>query len=441
MEDGVDFFTSGSTGNAKPIHKTWRSLHADAEMLADRFGPLFRCRPLIASTIQAHHMFGRLWIDLLPKKLGIGVLPGPVLSVEELAGLCRRHGKIFFVTTPSFLEKMVGDPDHALFSGAFAGILTSGSLLREPVSESARRCTGVSPIEIFGSTEAGSVAWRQQVNGPSWELLPSVTAECVGEEHRLSVDSPFCLTRPFMMSDAAEILDARHFLLRGRTDRRVKILEEMVSLPDLEEALSAHPYVAKAHALASDETIPRIWALAVLTAEGREALRGGSYHGMIRTLNRSLATAFPPAVLPRRIRFLREMPLNPQGKLPRDRVLPLLRSRLQEPVVEGWREQGGAIEATLCFPPDSIVFQGHFPSFAILPGVAQIYWIQTFFKRCFPDTFAPVRIRRLKFQRMVRPAESLNLQLRRGGAGRFEFLLTASTGEPCCSGYYENGEA
>ena len=438
MEDGVDFFTSGSTGNAKPIHKTWQSLTEDVDELTTAFSSFFTEHPLFVATVQRQHMYGTLWLNLIPPKVGCEVYPDTVVSVEELIGICEKHPKILFMATPSFLEKLVQHPERDRFAHAFVGIISSGSLLRTEVSEAVYRCTGVSPTEIFGSTEAGSVGWRRQVNGPAWTLFPRVSVRCL-ENQQLEVDSPFCLTHPFLMSDAVELLPDRKFLLKGRTDRRVKILEEMVSLPDVEQLMAAHPFVAQAHAVASDETVPRVWALVVLTDAGKAALRQTTYHDLIRQINDGLRSALPGVALPRRVRFLREMPVNPQGKLPRSLVLPILKSKMQEPVVEGWTECDGEISAWLTFPPDSLVFQGHFPGFPVLPGVAQLYWVQRFLRERYRAEFNPVRIRRLKFQRLIRPQERLRLQLRRPSSGRFEFAIVSKGGRNCSSGCFENG--
>lgn len=438
MEEGVDFFTSGSTGKAKPVRKSLASLRADAEELAGCFAPLF-AGAAVASTVRAHHMYGKLWVDLLPARTGAEVLPGPILSFEELCAVCAGRPKVLFVTTPSFLEKVACHPDRGSLPRVFSGIVSSGSLLRREVSEEIRRCAGVCPLEIFGSTEAGSVAWRRQENGPAWRLFDAVSVSCLAGDGRLSVDSPFCLTRPFVMGDAGEMLGGRRFLLKGRTDRRVKILEETVSLPEVEEALCAHPFVARAHAVASGGPVPRVWALAVLTAPGRDALRRGTYSGLIRALRLALGGRLPPEALPRRIRFVRELPANSQGKLPREDVLPLLESRLQEPVIDGWAERGDAVTARLTFPPDSIVFRGHFPSFPILPGVAQLYWAHLFLRKRFGGDFAPAAVRRLKFRRLIRPGQGILMRLERVAAGRFDFLFSTEGGAVCTSGSYENG--
>lgn len=439
MEDGYDFFTSGSTGNAKPIHKTGASLDADVDELIQTFSSVLEQHPIIVPTIQRHHMFGKLWCDLIPKKTGCEVYPGTVISVEQLIAVCKKYPKIIFASTPSFFEKLIKHPDRMSIPPSVIGIISSGSLLRGPVSEGVKKCLGVSPIEIYGSTEAGSVGWRQQENGPIWNVFEHVTVSCL-EDHRLVADSVFCLSRPWVMSDEADLLDPRHFLLKGRTDRKVKILEQMVSLPEIEQELEKHPFVEKAHAIASDESIPRIWALVVLTPEGKANLRQGTYAGMIRTLNQSLAPRLPAVAFPRRMRFLREMPFNPQGKLPRVNVLPVLKSKLQEPVIEEWREREDEITALLTFPPDSIVFQGHFPTFPLLPGVAQLYWVQKFLRQCYPNEFSPVKIHRLKFQRIIRPGQTIHLQIRKIDSTKFEFQMCDESGERASSGVFENGE-
>lgn len=434
----VTFRTSGSTGVPKTVVKTEASLRADAACLARTFTGMLDGHPTVVSTIQPHHMYGQLWRIRLPEAAGCPVDPAIVLSPDELSARVSAYPSVLFVTTPSFLEKLVADPAAATLPRRFAGIVTSGSLLRKELAERVAATLGRFPVEIFGSTETGSVAWRSQGEGEAWRVFDgvSVAAEPDG---RLRVDSPFCETRPTVMGDGVELLSPRSFLLKGRMDRCVKILEKMVSLPQVEAALQTHPYLATAHAVASDTAVQRIWVLATLSEAGRRALKQSTYHDLIRAISRSVGERLPREALFRRIRFVSSLPYNPQGKLTCERVLPILKSPLQEPVVEGWQADGGRVSATLTFIPDAVYFQGHFPGFPVLPGVTQLFFLQRYAEGAFGVNLFPGRVTRLKFLKPILPRQPVHMEIVRLAEGRFSFTLASDAGEPYTSGVFECG--
>ena len=119
-----------------------------------------------------------------------------------------------------------------------------------------------------------------------------------------------------------------------------------------------------------------------------------------------------------------QFPSTPQGKLPRSLALACLRPRLQEPVCEDEHtDEGGARLCRWTFPPDSVCFQGHFPSLPILPGVAQIFFAERLLLRTHPDFPCPALLKRFKFQRIIRPSETLDVRLCRLSANKAEIRL------------------
>ena len=112
---------------------------------------------------------------------------------------------------------------------------------RAELDAAAKRVFGIAPQEIFGSTETGGVAWRRQGgdNDEScdWTVFDPVEVG-VNAEGRLVVSSPFSFQKGFVMGDGVELSpDGRHFRLLGRMDRIVKIAEQRVSLPEMEDRM------------------------------------------------------------------------------------------------------------------------------------------------------------------------------------------------------------
>ncbi len=441
----VLFGTSGSTGASKPIVRTEASLSADAAALVAAFPDVWGRRPAVVATIRPEHMYGALWRVRAPAAAGSVVDPAVVLSVEELLAAKVRHGSFLLVTTPSFLDKALLHPDFSALRGAVSDVVTSGSLLRAETSAAVTDALGVSPLEIYGSTEAGTVAWRRQASTSEWTLVDGVSAQVV-EGGALQVDSPYAVARPWTMGDGVRFVTPRRFELLGRLDRRVKILESYVSLPDVERALESHPFVSRAVVATCGEDVARLGAVVVLSAEGRAFLAQSTYAETCRRLREDLCvrcnsgqTLFASnggrAAFPRRIRFVRELPFNSQGKVTAAAVRAVLADRFSEPVVTAWRVAADALEATLVFPSDATCFQGHFPGCPILPGVAQLHALRRFAQQAFPDYPDAAIFRKLKFRRIVRPGEALTLSVVRTDGG-FSFVLS-SVGGVCSSGVAE----
>lgn len=100
----------------------------------------------------------------------------------------------------------------------------------------------------------------------------------------------------------------------------------------------------------------------------------------------------------------------------------------REPAVGDWAATAERLTATLVFPPDCECFQGHFPGFPILPGVAQLYFLRHFARQAFPDFPDAATYRKLKFQRLVRPTDTVTLCVTRASASRFAFSLDVASG-------------
>jgi acyl-coenzyme A synthetase/AMP-(fatty) acid ligase len=431
----VIFHSSGSTGAAKKILRTDESLIADAAALVRGFPEIWGSSPVVVSSVRFEHMYGALWCVRAPKIAHSEVDPSLVASVEELSALCEKYGKVLFVTTPSFLEKALSHPDFPLLKGSFVSIVTSGSLLAKETSDAVLAAVGVSPFEIYGSTEAGSVAWRRRVDGDAWTLCPDVNA-VPSSEGGLQVDSPFAMTRPIMMSDAVQFVSPRTFILGDRLDRRAKILEKYVSLAEIENIFKTHSFVSRVRVEVCSGAVARLGVLIVLSPEGVQALRNGTYGGLSARLRRDLLPLTGQMFFPRRIRFVRALPVNEQGKTTVSAVRATLDSWTQEPLVIDWFQGSGRLEAKLVFLSDNKCFKGHFPGCPILPGVAQLYFIRHFARQAFPAFGEALCLRRLKFQKVVVPGVEVVLKVTEVSDAAWEFSIAGENGL-CTSGLWE----
>jgi acyl-coenzyme A synthetase/AMP-(fatty) acid ligase len=189
-------------------------------------------------------------------------------------------------------------------------------LLDAETSAAAKRVFGVAPQEIFGSTETGGVAWRRQGDGTDgiydWTVFDPVKVN-VNEEGRLVVNSPFSFRRNFVMGDGVELSpDGRRFKLLGRMDRIVKIAEQRVSLPEMEERIKTLDGIEDVALVALDGEKGAYLGAVVVAMDSRFRTHDAQ---SVLEMRKRLIPIFPKGAVPRRYRFVSELPLNPQGKV------------------------------------------------------------------------------------------------------------------------------
>lgn len=485
----VTFFTSGSTAEPKAIRKPFETLAAEADFHARNaiFSPLCvpaahdatvpaarpekSLPPCFVAAVRVNHMLGMLWQLLIPLTLGARIDADFVAVPEEFfARLRRAGGNVFFTASPAFLEKLAESAEFCAFPPrACREIFTAGSELDEKTAGALMQIFGFAPFEIFGSTESGGVASRRQNETRAWSVFAPVEIESVEaapveiESVARSVDensggcaekndvagprnsrlarvaSPFCGNAPFLLSDALAPFGAeafpRRFRLLGRTDRLVKIAENRVSLPELEAQFEAHAFVEKAHVLALDGARPALGALLVPSREGKIFLkRAGTKRAFVRRLRDDLDEFFESGAFPKKIRLVNAIPRDDQGKFSRAALLGFFKNNLAEPLLENVSRSENAVHADATFLSDSLYFQGHFPTFPLLPGVVQVYFACVFAERFFGVAVRPTQISRLKFARIIFPNETVSFALSLAGTPNASVVgFSFKKGERVCS--------
>ena len=115
------------------------------------------------------------------------------------------------------------------------------------------------------------------------------------------------------MGDGVELsADGRRFRLLGRMDRTVKIAEQRVSLPEMEDRIRELDGVDDVALVALEgEKGPYLGAALVVSDPGLVSHDAGS----VLEIRRRLMPIFPRGAVPKRYRFVDELPRNPQGKV------------------------------------------------------------------------------------------------------------------------------
>ena len=399
-------FTSGSTGEPVAISKSLCQLDAEIDALEARFGEgLGEARVL--GTVSHQHIYGLLFRVLWPLSAGRAFAPRRVAYPEELA--VPGTGPVVLVASPAHLKRLPETPDWRDFAASLRAVFSSGGPLPADAAQAVRRLWSRSPIEVFGSTETGGVAWRQRTeSAEGWTPLPGV-------EWRLVDDALQVRSRHlagdgwFATADRAQADDAGGFTLLGRADRIVKLEERRISLDAIERGLLASPLLQDARVVVLPGRRVRLGAVVVASPDGEAALARDGRAFVSAALRASLADRIDAIAVPRRWRFVPALPADAQGKTGVRALRALFHPSMPAPHWE--RRDSTSASARLRAAPDVAGFGGHFPDMPVLPGVVLLDWAVRLAAEAFGPCGVFLRMESLKFQQLVRPGADLQATL------------------------------
>jgi len=433
-------YTSGSTGAAQAIPKKLSQLSTEVATLEALFGTQAGSADVV-STVSHQHIYGLLFKVLWPLAAGRAIHARSAFFPEDLAAIAPQRPWLL-LSSPAHLKRLPDSPVQPDISRLQA-VFSSGGPLLPDVAAATQQLLGHRPIEIYGSSETGGIAWRQPqeiggtVRDDSWRPMPRVEVRLNSDHDCLEVRSPHLPDDHWLrMADRVEFATQQSFYLRGRADRIVKLEEKRISLDQIEQLLLASPLVAEARVLVHHEVRSslssssppsspsssrreRIAAFVVPTEAGRAVLDQQGKLALNNRLRAVLVDAIESVALPRRWRYLDALPANPQGKITVAALTALLEQTpgplsTKRPLWPGQTVlQRGEhnVVLQLHVPPDLLYFDGHFPEAPILPGVVQLDWALALGRQYF-DLPAHFRaLQALKFQRVVTPGATLTLEL------------------------------
>ncbi|KHK63534.1 AMP-binding protein [Pseudomonas frederiksbergensis] len=402
--------TSGSSGEPKRIEKTLRQLSNEIQALEQLWGADLGPVACMIGSVAAQHIYGLLFRVLWPLCAGRTFVRRQLAFPEDMQRASREHPAFAWIASPALLKRMGDNLDWPAL-GSVRRVFSSGGALPAEAARSLEQRLGQWPTEVFGSSETGGIAWRQ--GGNLWQPFAGVELSQDGDG-ALLIASPYLPAGHVEhTADAARISPDGRFELLGRLDRIVKLEEKRISLPMLEQALAAHEWVSEARLGVVQESRASLGALLVLSEAGLLALRNLGRRAVTQSLRQYLSGHCETLALPRRWRWLRQLPLNAQGKLPQAEVEAVLMApRPKAPEVLEQIETDGEWSLRLAVPPDLAYFSGHFPTAPVLPGVVQVDWALSLGHQLLdlPPRFVGMEV--LKFQQLVRPGDEVQLHLR-----------------------------
>ncbi len=422
--------TSGTTGSAQAIPKRLSQLSNEVATLEAVFGKQLGDADIVA-TVSHQHIYGLLFKVLWPLTASRAIHARSQNFPEELIPLLSMRACVL-IASPAHLKRL---PDHLAWSTVapcLRAVFSSGGPLPVEVAQLTGTLLGHVPIEVYGSSETGGIAWRQRTNGAenvaddfaneSWLPLPHVewrvaASKSANEENEnlLEIRSPHLADDEWLrLADCVQAQGEQRFLLTGRSDRIVKIEEKRISLTAIETLLAASEWVADAHVLMCDEVKgqrQRLAAFIVLSAQGKNLLAAEGKLVVNDRLKNLLGYVIEPVALPRRWRYLEQMPINTQGKTTHAMLRALLDGRPRVPHSRILENDLQRVALEIVVPQDLLYFDGHFTEAPILPGVVQLDWAISNGREHFdlPPRFHAVNA--LKFQRVISANQAITLEL------------------------------
>lgn len=432
----LTLFTSGSSGIPKPIRKTLAQFNAEVHTLETQWGALVGDATVLGS-VPHHHIYGLLFRVFWPLAAGRAFDRSLSMEPQHLQARIAQcgSGSAVVVSTPAQLSRWPELDGFENLSPAPRVFFSSGGPLAADAASNYAAAFGAAPVEIYGSTETGGIAWRRQDQTDAWQALNGIEINR-GDDGALNLRSPHLGHDDWHRTDDTIALDPDgRFRLQGRLDRVIKLDGKRVSLPELEARLGLHPYVAQA-AVVSLEGISRerVGAVVALTAAGSEALLERGRVALAKILRRHLAAYFDIVVLPRFWRFRFALPFDVRGKLPAAVVAAAFDARADGVEVLSEARSNTALHYELRVPPTLIHFAGHFPGLPILPGVVQIDWAMRLAAEQVPGVRALASIEQLKFKVPVPPGALLDLILTHDLPRRRVQFTYRLGGRDCTSG-------
>jgi len=409
----LEIYTSGSTGAPKSIHKTIGQLECETAVIESLWPS--RADSVILATVSHQHIFGMTFGLFWPFSSGRAFETRFCELNEDIRFKAGHYSRFALVSSPSHLGRFSSSIDWAGIEGRCDYVVSSAAPLARADSLEVGRLLAAPVREIYGSSETGAIAWRlQQPDRPdaSWHALPGVSLEPSDGDAPL-LRSPYLgEVDSYELPDRVEFDPDGGFRLLGRADSIVKVEGKRVSLAAIEKQLQTSDRVKQVKALTVERARIETAIVMQLSPTGQKNLRTHGRWALINDFRKQLLQSFEAVVVPRRWRFVEEMPYNRQGKLPLENLRALFaRTETLWPQVLDREVSENQVILRCLIPPHLIYFDGHMPDQPIVPGIVHVHWAAHYGREIFRIQGHFERLELVKFMQVILPEYQITITL------------------------------
>jgi acyl-coenzyme A synthetase/AMP-(fatty) acid ligase len=270
----------------------------------------------VVATVPHHHMYGLEASMMLPLQHGMSFhVRRPLFPEDVRLALADVPSPRMLVTTPLHIRACVTARSRL---PPVECILSATAPLSRSLAKQAETLFQTTVYEVYGFTEAGSVATRRTVTENAWHVLDGITL--LQESAGCSLQAPYLLG-PIPFPDLVSLQKPDRFLLQGRGEDLVNIGGHRGSLTDLSQKLNEIEGVQDGVFFLPDDTgtsVTRLIAFVVAPGKAAEHILS------------TLRTVIDPVFLPRPLHLVPRLPRNETGKLTRDALLGLMQDLQKE---------------------------------------------------------------------------------------------------------------
>lgn len=313
-------FTSGSTGDPKPVAKTWKTLRESSRINRRYFCAEQGVSPVFHyAGVPPQHMWGLETSIFLPLFSNVCMvdahaeLPGDLM--RQLATLPQ---PLTFIATPLHLRSLQALRQTAPEAPVtkLHRVLCATSPLDEQLAKQIEQLFCTEVHEVYGCSEVGSMAHRRSAQESSWELFDGIDYQ----QHASgdTIASAAHLDQAFTLGDRIHLLSDGRFRLAGRSDDMVKVAGKRGSLGEVTKTLLRFEKLNDGAVFLPEEqtATPRLTAIVSLQEDCDPT---ATKTDLVSYLRKNLDAAF----VPRPIYIVPQLPRQANGKLSRTALLEL----------------------------------------------------------------------------------------------------------------------
>jgi acyl-coenzyme A synthetase/AMP-(fatty) acid ligase len=303
-------FTSGSTGQPASIIKTWGTLTGTTKLLCDRFLPR-GTRTSIVATVPPQHMYGLEMTVMMALHGDCYIHSGrPFYPADIVKALEKMPAPRLLVTTPIHMKALL---QSELALPKLHSVISATAPLESSMARQAEDSWSCPVKEIYGCSEAGSLASRRTTDGDKWHTLDSVALELINGEAVVSAPH---LVEPVALQDRLEIKAPTQFHFLSRGADMLNVGGKRASLHQLTAQLLSVDGVSDGIVFLRDENMHggHRERLAALVVSERPQ----------QSIKRDLLQQIDPVFLPRPLKKVKALPRNTIGKCTRQGLMEAL---------------------------------------------------------------------------------------------------------------------